>query len=484
MTTHAVRPQAGVAGVQSPARTRPRSPSSIFEGTGRFGRSWHPTLRQSEPYSRISRTSRIQRTHAFAIAQRRRPAAPRSRVHPTWSVSQPDLGTTAFVLVVPPARRSQRRRSASPRRAVLAAFEQAVRSRGHRHQLCLPRRAGACGCGGDVIARTTLESPRRLRSGRQDPRTRPAERQRDRLGDEHPLSRQEESPTLSETAEQPNGAARPLGTPAASESPKAQKITQYCRRVLAEAARAAIHSASPNRLRPCKPGAEGGGDGERAHGAASPALETSSPSTSSTSGSATGMSEGCRPLTANAYSRNGSSRVTLRTASVGFVKGVFEPDRSAQLTAGCMNEVGDGKAGARIVVAFAGRPDERDRVRRYAWQAVRRCRGTPCRPPRRTPLVPPSCLRQARRGSIGGGWTRWRRVSLRSGRVSRWKSRSPSPARRWGAWRVARRRTSSARCLMRAPRRRAGPARRWIGARRSCCAFTIWCSLARTRCST
>jgi hypothetical protein len=50
---------------------------------------------------------------------------------------------------------------------------------------------------------------------------------------------------------------------AASQSPKAGKIAAYCRRVLVDAARAAIRSASTNRLRSSSGEGTGGGEGER-----------------------------------------------------------------------------------------------------------------------------------------------------------------------------------------------------------------------------
>ena len=65
---------------------------------------------------------------------------------------------------------------------------------------------------------------------------------------------------------------------APSQSPKERKIAPYCRRVLAEAARAAIRCASANRLRSSRPGV-GGGEGERT--ATSSDASASSPSTSS-----------------------------------------------------------------------------------------------------------------------------------------------------------------------------------------------------------
>jgi hypothetical protein len=61
----------------------------------------------------------------------------------------------------------------------------------------------------------------------------------------------------------------------------------------------------------------GGGEGERTDGDARPVLATSSASTSSSSSSATGARESCRPLTANAYSRNLACRVTLNRPSDG-----------------------------------------------------------------------------------------------------------------------------------------------------------------------
>jgi len=87
----------------------------------------------------------------------------------------------------------------------------------------------------------------------------------------------------------------------ASQSPKVRKIARYCRRVLTDAARAAIRSASPNRLRSSIAEGMGGGEGERTlPDATAPALETSSASTSSSSASTTGASAGCSSLTANA----------------------------------------------------------------------------------------------------------------------------------------------------------------------------------------
>ena len=109
-------------------------------------------------------------------------------------------------------------------------------------------------------------------------------------------------------------------------------------------------SARPRRTG-CAPraaGGTGGGEGERAVAdAAAPALVTSSPSTSSSSGRLRpAVSESCSPLTANAYSRNRPSRVTLNRPSDGSEprsggvgercsgsnNGVFEPERRARGT--------------------------------------------------------------------------------------------------------------------------------------------------------
>jgi hypothetical protein len=103
----------------------------------------------------------------------------------------------------------------------------------------------------------------------------------------------------------------------ANQSPKARKIAAYCRRVLAVAARAAIRWASPNRLHSPSGRGTGGGKGKGTPvDATVPALATSSASTSSSSSPAlTAVSARCTRLTANAYSRNLASRVTLNRAS-------------------------------------------------------------------------------------------------------------------------------------------------------------------------
>jgi hypothetical protein len=67
---------------------------------------------------------------------------------------------------------------------------------------------------------------------------------------------------MTSTSRSPTTGGRPSSP--ASQSPNARKIAPYCRRVLADAARAAIRSASPNRFRASSSGAEGGGEGERA----------------------------------------------------------------------------------------------------------------------------------------------------------------------------------------------------------------------------
>jgi hypothetical protein len=85
-----------------------------------------------------------------------------------------------------------------------------------------------------------------------------------------------------------------------SQSPKARKIDAYCRRVLADAARAAIRSASPNRFR-CSNSVGGGADGAITTASASSSAIVPSTSSSSTVGSA-GARASCCSLTDPAYS--------------------------------------------------------------------------------------------------------------------------------------------------------------------------------------
>jgi hypothetical protein len=93
------------------------------------------------------------------------------------------------------------------------------------------------------------------------------------------------------------------------QSPNARKMVVYCRRVLADAARAAIRSASPNRFRCSNPDIAGA-----AITTASASSSAIVPWTSSTVGSA-GARKSCCSLTDPACSRNLASRVAFNRAS-------------------------------------------------------------------------------------------------------------------------------------------------------------------------
>jgi hypothetical protein len=100
---------------------------------------------------------------------------------------------------------------------------------------------------------------------------------------------------IASASRSPTTGGRPSS--AASQSPKDRKIDAYWRRVLAVAARAAIRSASPNRLRASKLTAGGG------ISATSSDSSAIAPSTSSRSISGSiEASESCAPLIDPAYS--------------------------------------------------------------------------------------------------------------------------------------------------------------------------------------
>jgi hypothetical protein len=102
---------------------------------------------------------------------------------------------------------------------------------------------------------------------------------------------------LASVSKSPTTGGRPSSP--ASQSPNARKIEEYCRRVLADAARAAIRSASPNRFRCSNP--DGAGAAITATSASSSAIVPSTSSSSRTR-SAGARRSYCCSLTDPAYS--------------------------------------------------------------------------------------------------------------------------------------------------------------------------------------